>query len=100
MGPIVEKFQGLGVEVQHIPSRCMYLCQPIDVGINRPIKVALADMWKDWLEMEVLENEGVFQIQTPSCKLILNWVVKVYWMLDEEKCKNVWRKKGFEWVVD
>ena len=100
MGPIVEKIHGLGIDVQHIPGGCTYLCQPIDVNINRPIKVVLLDMWEDWLEMEVVKNDGVFQIQTPSCELIANWVVEVYWMLDEEKCKNAWRKKGFEWIVD
>ena len=103
MGPIVEKIQGLGIEVQHIPGGCTYLCQPIDVGINRPIKAALADMWEDWLETEVLENEedeGVINIETPSRELIANWVVEAYWMLDEEKCKNAWRKKGFEWIID
>ncbi len=37
--------------------------------------------------MEVLENEeneGVINIETPSHKLIANWVVEAYWMLDEE----------------
>ena len=57
-------------------------------------------MWEDWLETEVVENDGVFQIQTPSHKLIANWEAEVYWMSDKEKCKNAWRKKGFEWVVD
>ncbi len=90
------KIQGLGIEVQHIPRGCTYLCQPIDVGINRPIKAALVDMWEDWLEMEVLENDGVFQIQTPSLEFNANRVVEVYLMLDEEKCKNAWRKKRFE----
>ena len=52
------------------------------------------------METEVVENDGVFQIQTPICELIANWVVEVYWMLDKEKCKNAWRKKGFDWVVD
>ena len=52
-------------------------------------------MWEDWLEMEAVEN-----VQIPSRELIVNWVVEVYWMLDEEKCKNAWRKKEFEWVVD
>ena len=58
-GWIVEKIQGLGIEVQHIPGGCMYLCQPSDVGINRPIKAELVDMWENWLETEVVENEGV-----------------------------------------
>ncbi len=99
IGPIVEKIQGLGIEVQHTPGRCTSLCQPIDVSINRSIKAGLADTWKDWLEMELVENGG-FQIPTPSCELIANWVVEVYWKLDEEKCKNAWRKKRFEWVCN
>ncbi len=103
IGPIVEKIQGICIEVQHIPGGCTHLCQPIDVGINRPNKVALVDMWEDWLETEVLENEeneGVINIETPSRELIANWVVEEYWMLDEEKCKNAWRKKGFVLIID
>ena len=57
-------------------------------------------MWKDWLETEVVENEVIFQMQTPSCKLIANLEVEVYWMLDEEKGKNAWRKQVFAWVVE
>ncbi len=41
MAPIVEKIQGLGIEVQHIPGGCTYLCQSIDVGVNRPLKKPL-----------------------------------------------------------
>ena len=40
------------------------------------------------------------QILIPACELIANWGVKVYWMMDEEKCKNAWRKQGFEWVCN
>ena len=47
MGSIVENIQGLGIEDQHIPGGSTYLCQPIDVSINRPIKVALVNMWED-----------------------------------------------------
>ena len=38
MGSIVNRIQALGIEVQHIPAGCTYLCQPVDVGINRSIK--------------------------------------------------------------
>ena len=38
MGSIVNRIQLLGIEVQHIPAGCTYLCQPVDMGINRPIK--------------------------------------------------------------
>ena len=70
------------MEVQHIPGRCTYLCQSIDVDINSPIKSTLADIWEDWLEMEVVDNGGILQIQAPSRKLIVDWLVEVYLMLD------------------
>jgi hypothetical protein len=97
MGSVVEKIQGIGIEVQYIPGGCTYLCQPIDVGVNKPIKNKMADKWEDWLEEEEVQNGKA--LMTPSCELIASWVVETYWMLDAEKCKNAWRKKGFEWVA-
>ena len=97
MGSVVEKIQGIGIEVQYIPGGCTYLCQPIDVGVNKPIKNKMADKWEDWLEEEEVQNGKA--LMTPSRELIASWVVETYWMLDAEKCKNVWRKKGFEWVA-
>lgn len=38
MGEIVETIQSHGVEVMHIPAGCTYLCQLVDVGINKPLK--------------------------------------------------------------
>ena len=97
MGSVVEKIQGIGIEVQYIPGGCTYLCQPIDVGVNKPIKNKMADKWEDWLEEEEVQNGKA--LMTPSRELIASWVVETYWMLDAEKCKNAWRKKGFEWVA-
>ena len=36
MGSVVTAIQNLGVKVEHIPGGCMYLCQPVDVGVNKP----------------------------------------------------------------
>ena len=41
MGSVVNWIQSNGIEVVHIPAGCTYLCQPIDVGINKPIKSRL-----------------------------------------------------------
>ena len=44
MGPVVETIQRLGIEVQYIPGECTYLCQPIDVGVNRSLKKAVENL--------------------------------------------------------
>ena len=38
MGSVIQQIQELGVEVQHIPGGCTFLCQPVDVGFNKPFK--------------------------------------------------------------
>ncbi len=97
MGSVVEKIHGIGIEVQYIPRGCTYLCQPIDVGVNKPINDKIANKWEDSFEEEEVQNGKA--LMTPSHELIASWVVETYWMLDAEKCKNAWRKKGFEWVA-
>ena len=46
MGSVVNHIQMMGIEVLHILAGCTYLCQPIDVGINKPIKCGLGDKWE------------------------------------------------------
>ena len=98
MGPIVETIQRLGIEVQYIPGGCTYLCQPIDVGVNRPLKKAVENLWEDWMYDKVGENG--WDVATPSREMIATWVSEVYWTIDQKICKNAWKKKGYEWVVD
>jgi hypothetical protein len=38
MALVVQMIQELGVEVKHIPGGCTSLCQPVDVGFNKPFK--------------------------------------------------------------
>ena len=52
MGHTVTKIQSLRIEVQHIPGGCTYLCQPIDIGINKPTKNKLVRQWEDRVDSE------------------------------------------------
>jgi hypothetical protein len=38
MASITNKIAELGIEIIHIPGGCTGLCQPLDVGINKPFK--------------------------------------------------------------
>ena len=49
MGSVVNCIQSLGIEVQHIPAGCTYLCQPVVVGIYCPIKKEMTDQWEEWM---------------------------------------------------
>ena len=39
------------------------------------------------------------KMKTPSCELVVIWVVVAYWMLDLEKCKNAWKIVRLECVL-
>jgi hypothetical protein len=97
MGSIVNRIQSLGIEVQHIPAGCTYLCQPVDIGINRPIKKAMMEQWEDWMYAGGGVVEGV--AKTPSRKLVAEWIIGTYKVIMEETARNAWRKKGFEWIM-
>jgi hypothetical protein len=38
MKSTVNAIGDLGIEVEHIPGGCTSLCQPVDVGVNKPLK--------------------------------------------------------------
>ena len=38
MGSVVHAIQDFGAWVEHIPGECTILCQPVNVGFNKPFK--------------------------------------------------------------
>ena len=56
MSSVVSKIQDLGVEVEHIPGGCTGLCQPVDVGVNKPFKDRLRGQWEAWMINEGMER--------------------------------------------
>ena len=81
-GSSVNRIQSMRIEVVHIPAGCMYLCQPIDVGINKPIKSHLRQKWEGWMTKGDGIVDGV--AKEPSRKLVVEWIVQVYEEIPEE----------------
>ena len=71
MPSVVQMIQELGVEVQHIPGGCTSLCQPVDVGFNKPFKDRMRRQWFNWLI-----NEGIIHgTMSPPARLdVAKWV--------------------------
>ena len=44
----------MGVEVVHIPGGFISLCQPVDVGFNKPFKDHVRQLWTEWMVTEGL----------------------------------------------
>ncbi len=92
---VVNKISDLGIEVIHIPGKCTGLCQPLDIGVNKPFKQCIRHLWEERM-MEVLDRDGA--IRVAMHEEVAEWTASVYWDMVESKIlKNVWRKMGFDW---
>jgi hypothetical protein len=98
MGSIVNRIQSLGVEVQHIPGGCTWLCQPVDVGINRPIKKEMTEQWEKWMFNGGGVVDGV--VKEPTRNLVAEWIIGAYKNISEEIGQNAWKKTGYEWFIN
>jgi hypothetical protein len=95
MGNIVNRIQSLGIEVVHIPPGCTFLCQPIDIGINKSIKSGMREKWENWMVAGGGIVNGI--AKEPTRQLVAEWAVEVYKNLPAQTVRNAWMKSGFEW---
>jgi len=94
MGNIVNQIQSLGIEVVDIPADCPYLCQPIDIEINKSIKMGMREKWENW----IVAGDGIVNgiAKEPSQKLVAEWLIDVYTNFPGQTVRNAWMKTGFE----
>jgi hypothetical protein len=96
MALVVQRIQELGVEVKHIPGGCTSLCQPVDVGFNKPFKDRLRQTWLSWMIAE-----GVIHgtTSTPKRLDVATWVASAMAEMKREGgiIRNVWSKTGYNW---
>jgi hypothetical protein len=96
MASVVYKIQELGVEVKHIHGECTSLCQPVDVGFNKPFKSRVRKMWIKWMIAKGVQ-EGT--TSWPTRRDVVVWVDEAMAQMKEERriIKNAWLKTGFKW---
>ena len=96
MASVVHRIQILGVEIEHIPGGCTGLCQPLDVGLNKPLKSYIKREWNDWmLDEGVVDGTAV----CPPRELIVEWTIDSWWRLKEEHIKKAWRHGEYSWFL-
>ena len=88
MGSVVQLIENAGIQVEHIPGGCTSLCQPIDVGIGKPLKNRVRDKWENWM-ME--QGAGTAVFKPPSRKELASWIVTSLESMSPEMVKNSWR---------
>jgi DDE superfamily endonuclease len=96
MESVVSAITELGVEVGHIPGGCTCLCQPVDVGINKPMKNRIRQHWEAWMVQEITE---LGRIQAPKRKQISEWVKSGISEITQQIIINSWRHDAFTWFL-
>ena len=94
MNSVVNAIQDLGVEVEHIPWGCTSLCQPVDIGINKPIKAFLHKAWEKWM---IDEGIRCGTTSPPTRELIAKWAVYAKDQFKETHIRNAWRHEPYSW---
>ena len=94
MASVVSAIEECGVEVDFVPGGCTGLCQPVDVGINKPFKNSVRNYWEDWML-----SEGIQQAITrpPSRAMIAHWSVSALKGLPKQLVKNAWRHGDYSY---
>jgi len=85
MQSVVHEIQALGVEVEHIPGGCTHLCQPVDVGYNKPFKAHIMRLWQDWMVEEGLESQ-----KPPSREKMAEWCLLTKDAISTQTIQNAW----------
>jgi hypothetical protein len=99
MGSVIQRIQELDVEVQHIPGGCTSLCQPVNIGFNKPCKDRIRRAWHNWMMAEAVIHG---MTRSPTRLDVAMWVAN---MMEEMKreggiIRNAWKKKDYKWFVD
>lgn len=94
MFSVVDAIQALGVRIEIIPSGCTFLCQPVDIGINKPIKEDIRKSWEAWMLSQNIER-GVSR--APSRRLISDWTLSAFGNISSEIIQNAWKREGYVW---
>ena len=96
MASVVQKIQELGVEVKHIPGGCTSLCQPVNVGFNKPFKNCIRKLWTEWMISEGIANGTM---STPTRLNVATCVDQAMADMSAKRgiVRNAWLKSGYEW---
>ena len=97
MAGVVTRIQNLGVEVVHIPGGCTSLCQPVDIGVNKPFKNRLrSEQWQTWMINEDLQHGTT---SAPTRALIIQWCHFAMNDLPAQMVRNAWRHAEYSWFL-
>ena len=74
MSSVTNAIADLGIKIVRIPGGCTGLCQLLDVGINKPFKPHIRNLWEEWMIKEI---NCLGMVYAPTHQDISSWVAEV-----------------------
>ena len=97
MSSVVHAIQDLGIEVDHIPGGCTGLVQPLDVGVNKPLKNQIRRKWEEYM----LEEGLAMTVSKPLTRQrMATWVTESLDDLGKHTVKAAWRRNGYSYFPE
>ena len=73
MSSVVHAIQDLGIEVEHISGGCTGLVQPLDVGVNKPLKNRIRRKWEEYMLEAGL---AMTVLKPPTRQQMATWITE------------------------
>lgn len=90
----------VGVDYIHIPGGCTGLCQPVDVGINKPFKGRMVRKWEQFLIENRHQEDARGKLPSPSREVLSQWIIECLNSLGEQLARNAWNGPGYAYFND
>ena len=92
MASVVTRIEELGCQVEHIPAGCTGMAQPVDVGVNKPLKSRIREKAEEFLLSQVRDR---VELKPPSRGVIAQWIHRVIDGLTPDIICNSWTHGKF-----
>lgn len=84
---VIHELSLLNTEVDFIPKGYTGKLQPLDVGINKPFKNYMCQIYMDWMRENINSK--------PTREVVAQWTLQCWNRVSEEICKNAFKGAGF-----
>ncbi len=97
---VKEELRRRNVDTAVIPGGMTSLLQPLDVAINRPMKVHLRSQWTEWMISGKQEFLPSGKRRPPSRETVLSWIAASWKEIDTTLVKKSFLQCGISNAMD
>ena len=88
---VVKKIESFKYHIQYLPPNTTGCTQPVDIGMNKPIKSHYQIMWENWFEEMNQKYPKTSHYKSPSKELMISWIWKSLRKIPQEEIMNSWK---------